>query len=111
MNVNGPLFMAHWGQKLLKKLAKPIKKFKEPVTQRKWNIVRGDMVEVIQGPQVGQRGKVEVVIRQKNRVIIEGVNMRRRIVKKGSDGTPGKIITRACSVHYSNVMLIDPSTK
>ena len=49
------------------------------------------------------------VLREKNRVIVEGVNMRRRVVKPQMDGTPGRIVTRPCSIHYSNVMLVDPS--
>lgn len=46
----------------------------EPPTHR-WNIVRGDLVQVIQGPQAGQQGKIIRVIRPLNRVIVEGVNM------------------------------------
>lgn len=42
---------------------------------QRWNIVRGDNVQVIQGPQSGQKGKVLTVIRDKCRVIVEGVNM------------------------------------
>lgn len=49
-------------------------KFK-PTYESKWNIVRGDVVKVIKGPQKGQQGKVLEVIRPKNRIIIDGVNM------------------------------------
>lgn len=31
-------------------------------------------------------------------------------MKKKGDGVPGKIVTKACSVHYSNVMLVDPTS-
>ena len=72
--------------------------------------MKGDFVQVIQGPQAGEKGKVLQILRPKARVLIENVNLRRRIVKPKGDGTPGKIITRPCTVHYSNVMLIDPST-
>ena len=110
--MNSSVFMSQWGQKLGKKLMKPKQKFK-PNQQhgnfKRWNLVTGDMIEVIQGPQVGQRGKIMAVLREKNRVIIEGVNMRRRIVKPKMDGTPGRIITAPCSIHYSNVMLVDPT--
>ena len=110
--MNSSVFMSQWGQKLGKKLMKPVQKFK-PNDQhgnfKRWNIVKGDIIEVIQGPQVGKRGKIMAVLREKNRVIVEGVNMRRRIVKPKMDGTPGRIITAPCSIHYSNVMLVDPS--
>jgi len=75
---------------------------------QRWNIVKGDKVQVIQGPQTGQRGTIIDVIRASNRVVVEGCNMRRRIVKPKMDGTPGKLVTKPCSIHYSNVMLIDP---
>ena len=75
----------------------------------RWNIVRGDSVKVIQGPQAGQQGKVLQVLRKKERVLIDGVNMRRRIIKPTPDGTPGRFVVRPCTVHYSNVMLMDPT--
>ena len=44
----------------------------------RWNIVSGDVVRVIQGPQTGQEGKVLDILREKNRILVEGVNMVRR---------------------------------
>jgi len=41
----------------------------------RWNVVRGDKVEVINGPEKGKQGTVLKVIRAQNRVIIEGVNI------------------------------------
>lgn len=67
--------MSHWGRKLGKYLMKPIQKKKPEVTSTRWNIVRGDLVQVTQGPQAGQQGKVIAVIREKSRLVIEGVNM------------------------------------
>lgn len=46
----------------------------EPQHQR-WNIVRGDQVQVIDGPQNGQKGKVLAIIKEKCRIIVDGVNM------------------------------------
>lgn len=42
---------------------------------RRWNIVRGDLVEVIQGHSLGQKGKVLSVIRDSARIVVDGVNM------------------------------------
>ena len=108
--MNASLLLSGWGRRLGKKLLKGGSKYKPTVEVKRWNIVSGDMVQVIQGPQTGQRGVVLHVLREKNRVIIDNVNLRRRIVKPKADGSPGKIVTRPCAVHYSNVMLIDPST-
>ena len=105
--------MSGWGRQVAKKLMKGgNKKLKRNNLQQtnRWNIVSGDIVKVIQGPQEGQQGKVIDVLRDTNRVIVEGVNMRRRAIKPGADGTSGKMTTRPCSVHYSNVMLVDPTT-
>lgn len=76
---------------------------------RRWNIVTGDLVQVVQGPQVGQQGKVLQVLRKANRILIENVNIRKRSIKPRMDGTPGKMVSKPCTVHYSNVMLIDPT--
>jgi large subunit ribosomal protein L24 len=108
--MNSALLLSPWGQQVMKNLMKSRQKFKSRFETTKWTIVKGDQVEVIQGPQVGQRGKVLAVLRAMNRIIIDGVNLRRRIVKPRSDGTPGRIVTRPCSIHYSNVMLIDPTS-
>jgi transcription antitermination factor NusG len=72
MNTN--LLLSSWGRQLGKKLMKINKKTK-PYDCHKWNIVRGDFVRVIQGPQSGHDGKVLHVLRKQNRVIVEGVNM------------------------------------
>lgn len=41
----------------------------------RWTIVRGDKVEVVDGPEKGKQGTVLKVLRAQNRVIIEGVNV------------------------------------
>ena len=73
--MNSTLTLSGWGRRLGRKLMKlPI--HQETVGQhQRWNIVRGDKVQVIQGPQRGQQGKVIKMLRKDNRVIIEGVNM------------------------------------
>ncbi len=64
-----------WGRNVLKALLKPRQKNKSYFETNKWNIVRGDKVEVINGPQTGQRGEVLKVLRKENRVIVNQVNM------------------------------------
>lgn len=108
--MNVPLYMAKWGKNVREKLAKPVQKMKPKVDPgARWNIVKGDMVKVIQGPAQGDQGKVLAVLRSKNRVVVEDCNMRRRILKKNPQEA-GKIIMKPCSLHYSNVMLLDPTT-
>jgi transcription antitermination factor NusG len=73
--MNSSLMFSKWGRILAKKLMKPIQRKKPDIDQRKWNIVKGDTVKVIQGPQAGQQGKVLKVLRWQCRVIVEGVNL------------------------------------
>jgi len=75
--MNGSLTLSSWGRKLGKRLTKARMK---PMpdnnqVQKKWNIVKGDLVQVMEGPQTGQRGKILHVLRDVCRVIIEGVNL------------------------------------
>lgn len=125
--------LSGWGRRLGKRLMKARLSPGPEVENQRWNIVRGDNVEVIQGKSTGQKGKVLAVIRESSRLIIDGVNMVKnhcflvnftttslsflfhntqtsRSIKPRQDGTPGKKIMKPCPVHYSNVMLIDPST-
>lgn len=109
--MNSTLMLSRWGRKLGKSLMKATQKLKPTIdSNRRWNIITGDIVRVIQGPQIGQQGKVLQVLRQQNRILIEGVNMRRRAVRSSMEGVPGKIMLKPCTIHYSNVMLIDPTT-
>jgi len=73
----------------------------------KFKIKRGDEVVVIAGAHKGQRGKVLQVLRDKQRVIIEGVNMIKKHQKATQESPEGAIIEREGSVHYSNVMLAE----
>lgn len=73
--MNSSLMLSGWGKLLGKKLMKQRLKPRPAEDAHRWNIVRGDNVQVIQGPQTGQKGKVLTVIRDKCRVIVEGVNM------------------------------------
>jgi large subunit ribosomal protein L24 len=80
------------------------------------SIKKGDTVVVISGKREyrGKTGTVLVVDREKNRVIVEGINMVKKHVKvqetdRGSK--TGGIETVESPIHISNVALVDPSTK
>jgi large subunit ribosomal protein L24 len=63
-------------------------------------IKKGDTVEVISGKDAGKQGRVLVVDRSRERLVIEGVNM---IVKGG-------VVEREAPIHISNVMVISPDS-
>ena len=73
-------------------------------------VKKGDVVRVIAGKDKGAEGKVIDVIREQNRVIVEGVNRVKRhtrlINQGGRAGTTGGIITQEAPIHASNVMLL-----
>jgi|AntAceMinimDraft_17_1070374.scaffolds.fasta_scaffold291074_2 large subunit ribosomal protein L24 len=66
-------------------------------------IKKGDDVVIIAGESKGSRGKIMQVIPSKDRVLVEGVNMRKRHEKKTQDAEGG-IVEREASIHISNVM-------
>ncbi|HIF42039.1 MAG TPA: 50S ribosomal protein L24 [Planctomycetes bacterium] len=70
----------------------------------------GDQVIVIAGNNKGRTGKVLEVQRQRNRVVVEGVNMRTKHQKPTQQNPQGDRIQQECAVHASNVMLLDPET-
>lgn len=78
--------------------------------QKKLHIKKGDTVQVISGESKGQKGKVLDVIRNKNRAIVEGVNMVSKHTKPNSENPQGGIIKKEATIHISNLMLIDPKT-
>ena len=69
-------------------------------------IKKGDKVTVISGSQKGKSGKVMSINTKKMRVTIEGVNMRKHH-EKAKPNSPGGIISKEGSLHFSNVMLVD----
>jgi large subunit ribosomal protein L24 len=75
------------------------------------NIKKGDTVKVIAGSDKGAEGKVIAVLREEQRVIVEGVNRVKRHTKVvqqgGRGGTTGGIITTEAPIHVSNVMLVE----
>ena len=66
-------------------------------------VKKGDEVIVIAGDHKGSKGKILQVLREKNRVIVEGVNMMKKHEKKTQDNPQGAIIEREASLHFSNV--------
>ncbi len=79
------------------------------VVRNRIRIRKNDLVEVIAGKDKGKRGKVLQVIREKNRVVVQGVNFIKRHTRPNPQrNIKGGIAEREASVHVSNVMLVDP---
>lgn len=74
------------------------------------HVRRGDRVQVIRGNHRGAEGTVLRVLTKENRVVVEGVNMRKRHQRPTQENPEGGIMTFEAPIHASNVMLIDPSS-
>ena len=74
-------------------------------------IRKNDNVLVITGKDRGKRGRVLRVLPDKNRLIVEGVNLIKRHTKANPQKqVKGGIIEREAAIHASNVMLLDPDS-
>ena len=77
---------------------------------KKFKIRKGDRVIVVTGSERGKTGEVLRVLRQDDRVLVQGVNMIKRHMRP-SPANPGGIIEREATLHISNVALIDPKSQ
>ena len=75
----------------------------------KLHVKTGDKVIVIAGASKGSTGEIKEIFINKNRAIVEGVNMVKKHTKPVNDN-PGGIIEVESAIHLSNLMLVDPKT-
>ena len=73
------------------------------------NFKTGDKVVVISGSSKGKQGKIVKILKDENRVVVEGVNIHKKHLKPNGQ-QEGSIVDREAPIHASNVMLIDPKT-
>jgi len=67
---------------------------------------KGDKVQVIAGKDVGKQGEVTRVLRERNMVIVEGVNVAKRHQKATKATMQGGIIDKDMPIHVSNVAIV-----
>ena len=76
------------------------------------NIKKGDTVKVIAGKDKGATGKVIAVLREDDRVIVEGVNRVKKHQRPNPmKGVTGGIVDKDMPVHVSNIALFNPQTQ
>ena len=71
------------------------------------HVKQGMLVKVISGNHKGQEGKILNVFPGQNRVIIEGVNFRKRASRPTQENPSGGFVEREAPIHISNVMIIN----
>ena len=72
-----------------------------------FHVKKGEEVVVLAGKEKGKRGKIIAVLRKKQRVIVEGVQMIKRHMRKSQDHPQGAIVEREGTIHLSNLMRAD----
>ena len=72
----------------------------------KLKIKSGDTVQVIAGDHKGSEGKVLKVFKDKNKAIVEGVNMVKKHTKPSAQNPQGGIVEKEASIHISNLALL-----
>jgi len=77
----------------------------------KLKVKSGDLVKVIAGDHKGAEGKIVRVFPDKNKVIVEGVNVVSKHTKPSASSPQGGIVKKEAPIHVSNVALVDKKTK
>jgi large subunit ribosomal protein L24 len=73
-------------------------------------IRKGDLVEVITGNERGKRGRVLRTIPERDRLVVEGINVRWKHMRKSPKAPQGGRLKREMPIHRSNVMLYDEAS-
>ncbi|MDE6266135.1 MAG: 50S ribosomal protein L24 [Muribaculaceae bacterium] len=76
----------------------------------KTNIKKGDTVQVLAGDDRGKQGRVVKVDAEKQRAIVEGVNMVTKHAKPSAKHPQGGRIQMEAPIHISNLSLLDPKS-
>lgn len=69
------------------------------------HVKKNDKVTIIRGADKGKSGNVLEVFPSEHRVLVEGVNVRKRHLKPTKAGAPGQVVDRAMPIQASNVRL------
>jgi large subunit ribosomal protein L24 len=74
-------------------------------------IKKGDEVIAISGTSVGKKGKVLFVDSDQGRAIVEGINLKKKTVRRSQDNPQGGIVDQEAPIALSNLMPYDPDAK
>jgi large subunit ribosomal protein L24 len=71
---------------------------------------KGDNIIIIAGKDKGKKGKIVTVLVEKNKIVIEGLNMMKKHQRPRKSGEKGSKMNIAMPIHASNVQVVDPKT-
>jgi len=72
----------------------------------KFKLKKEDTVEVIAGKDKGKRGRILKIVRDKDRILVEGVNIVKKAMKKRKQTDRGGIVEVEAAIHSSNLMIV-----
>jgi len=73
-------------------------------------IKKGDKVVVISGKDKGKTGTVTAAFPKENKVLVDGVNIKKKHQRPRRGGQKGQILDKGFPIHASNVMIVDPKS-
>jgi large subunit ribosomal protein L24 len=76
------------------------------MTEHKFKLKKDDTVQLIAGKDKGKRGKIVKILRDKDRVVVEGANIVKKAMKRKSQQDRGGIVEIEAAIHISNVMIV-----
>jgi large subunit ribosomal protein L24 len=76
------------------------------VVEHKYKLKKEDTVQIITGKDKGKRGRILKILRDKDRVMVEGLNMVKKTQKRRSQQDRGGIAEIEAAIHASNVMIV-----
>lgn len=79
-------------------------------TQQKLHVRKGDTVKILSGDDKGKEGKILEILTEKNRAIVEGINIITKHQKPSAGKPEGGIKKMEGTIHLSNLKLIEPGT-
>jgi large subunit ribosomal protein L24 len=85
-------------------------KKQKAVKHHRFHVRRGDKVMVIAGDEKGKSGVITRMLVEKQRAIVQGLNIVKKHIKPSAANPQGGIIEIEAGIHISNLMLIDPKT-
>jgi large subunit ribosomal protein L24 len=87
-----------------------LKSSKSSLTKSIMKLKKGDSVIITSGKDKGKTGKIAKAFPKEEKVLIEGVNMKKKHERARKGGQKGQVVERPMPIHISNVMISDPAT-
>lgn len=76
------------------------------MTDHKFKLKKDDTVQIIAGKDKGKRGRIVKIVRDKDRVVVEGANIVKKAMRRKSQQDRGGIVEIEAALHISNVMIV-----